>query len=405
MKAQHPCFPVRVTHPAMTKSSRPLLHRCLAVIAGLVLGVLVAETALRLLDRKPERYARPNWQVFDGNRFRRSSMWGSEQVPIKRNSRFLDVDMGEYVPGARFRVNYASNPHGDLDPHNGVEMRINSLGLRGPEIDPDGKRGTLRLLGLGDSFTFGVGVAESNTFLRQLESQWNCSDDRRGPLEVLNAGTQGYNTRDEVRYLEHRWLVLKPDAVLITFYLNDAYRDEAAVAFWNNGEGLGVFERPTGLAKFSRLADWVQHQWRVRQLERRMQEHYAQAYFRRPDEFFESDPAAVRFDWYDCRAAFEHAAALAHTHGFTLGVAIFPELIDLGDDYPFEAIHRFVAGECREIGLPVLDLLPAFRGRHDRKLWVHPTDHHPNRRAHRIAAEAMLPFVRERLLVAGEPSE
>jgi hypothetical protein len=29
----------------------------------------------------------------------------------------------------------------------------------------------------------------------------------------------------------------------------------------------------------------------------------------------------------------------------------------------------------------------------DRALWVHPTDHHPDARAHELAAEAIAPFV------------
>jgi hypothetical protein len=62
---------------------------------------------------------------------------------------------------------------------------------------------------------------------------------------VLNAAVMGYNTRDEVIYLERRWLAFAPDLVLITFYLNDAYSD---TTFLNMGQELALDAAPTGLA-------------------------------------------------------------------------------------------------------------------------------------------------------------
>jgi hypothetical protein len=41
------------------------------------------------------------------------------------------------------------------------------------------------------------------------------------------------------------------------------------------------------------------------------------------------------------------------------------------------------------VGLPVLDLAPAFAGQRTEDLWVHPCDHHPNGRAHAIAGRAL----------------
>ena len=41
---------------------------------------------------------------------------------------------------------------------------------------------------------------------------------------------------------------------------------------------------------------------------------------------------------------------------------------------------------CETERIEVVDLLPAFRGRHDRDLWVHPSDRHPNPAGHAIAA-------------------
>lgn len=378
----------------MTQHRDRVLFRLLAVLLGLLAGGAATELGLRLFEIHPRRYPPPRWLAFDGTTFRRSDMWG--QGRIKRPSRFPEIEMGEYVPGARFRVEYADNPRGYFDTQNGVEMQVNSLGLRGPTIEREKPTGTRRLLGLGDSFTFGVGVREADTFLRRLESRLT----DRAPCQVLNAGTQGYNTRDEQLYLEHHWLEFSPDAVLVVFYLNDVYRDEAAVSFWNNGEGDGVYLRPSGLATTSLLADWCQHQWRTHTLRQQMSRHYNQGYFTNPRAFFSEVRPSGDMDWPAARKALERMVTLGRERGFRVGLTIFPELFSLDDDYPFAQIHRFVAAECQQLGLPVHDLLPAFLGHRDEDLWVHPTDHHPNEEAHRIAAEALVTFVRSELLAA-----
>src|SRR5262245_20239427 len=64
--------------------------------------------------------------------------------------------------------------------------RIDSLGLRGSEI-AEKSAGRTRILTLGDSYTFGSGVADDETFSAVLEKEL-------GPerVEVVNAGVPGY---------------------------------------------------------------------------------------------------------------------------------------------------------------------------------------------------------------------
>ena len=370
--------------------------RLLALAGGVIVGVVVAEALLRIGDVRPERYRAPRWSAFDGTAFRRSDMWGDGR--IKQPSPFAGIDMGQYTPGARFRIEYASNPRDYFDSDNGVEMTVNPMGLRGPEVSAEKTAGTLRVIGLGDSFTFGVGVRDEHTFLRRLEGRLN----QYQLVEVLNAGTQGYNTRDQQVTLENRWLELKPDLVLVVFYLNDIYRDESAVAFWNNGEGHGVYLQPTGLARHSHLIDWCQYSWRAKELRQRMIAHYSQAYFTDPRSFFAKPVSRSQpMDWSASRAALVRIVELARTHGFQVGLAIFPELMSL-EDYPFTAIHAFVEETCKEIGMPVHDLLSAFQGHSDHQLWVHPTDHHPNEIAHDLAAASLEKFLRT--LIAADAS-
>jgi lysophospholipase L1-like esterase len=62
-------------------------------------------------------------------------------------------------------------------------------------------------------------------------------------------------------------------------------------------------------------------------------------------------------------------------------------------------IHRLLASYCARNGIEFYDLFGAFKGMRDRDLWVHPSDQHPNVRAHQIAAEAIARFIEERRLL------
>src|SRR5439155_1571974 len=83
--------------------------------------------------------------------------------------------------------------------------------LRGEEIKAEKPANTFRILGIGDSFTFGYGIKDEDTFLHGLQLRLNARPPGKRHYETLNAGVGGYNTRDEILYLEHRWLALDPD--------------------------------------------------------------------------------------------------------------------------------------------------------------------------------------------------
>ena len=59
--------------------------------------------------------------------------------------------------------------------------------------------------------------------------------------------------------------------------------------------------------------------------------------------------------------------------------------------------HETIARFCLKEGIAHHDLLPVFRGQPSASFWVHPVDRHPNEKAHRLAAEALAPVVRDLL--------
>lgn len=101
--------------------------------------------------------------------------------------------------------------HAGVDLEAGVRVRTGSFGLRG--VEPQG--GKPRLLFIGDSVTFGLGVAEEETFVHRLGEELGASH------EVLNGGVVGYNSVQEELWLRKFGDQLKPDMVALLFVDND----------------------------------------------------------------------------------------------------------------------------------------------------------------------------------------
>jgi hypothetical protein len=102
----------------------------------------------------------------------------------------------------------------------GARLTINEHGFRSRSLDVAKPAGAVRVLGLGDSFMFGLGVSDDETYLDTLEGLLN-----EGPepidWQVINTAVPGYNTVMEVETLRERGLEYSPDHVVIEFVSND----------------------------------------------------------------------------------------------------------------------------------------------------------------------------------------
>ena len=168
------------------KARKKLGKRLLALFAGLLLSGAAAELAARMVLGQPipERYPQVRY------------------VPHPDRGFAL-------VPGDR-SFTYDR------------EVRVNSHGLRGPEIPPK-TDDELRVFLLGDSLTFGHGVAEDQTISAHLEAEL----ESRAPLaegrhyRIINGGHQGFATRQEIDMLKELGEELQPDLVLLLWLWND----------------------------------------------------------------------------------------------------------------------------------------------------------------------------------------
>ena len=165
-----------------------LLFRLIAVIIGFTVAYGLAEIAVRLISPQetgPSRFA------FD-------SELGDIPVPQQKARR--------HYPGV-YDFSYSNN----------------SLGFRGSREFGPKQPGDFRILLLGDSFTYGLGVNDDQTFAFHLEQYLR----QPGlPAAVINAGCPGKGTDYELKLFQTLGAKLQPDVTVLCFFCND-FEDNA----------------------------------------------------------------------------------------------------------------------------------------------------------------------------------
>lgn len=161
-------------------------------LGGLLAALLVGEIVCRLVTDDPFETAgkmRDSWRAT-----------GLTSDP--------DVDFS-FEPGYEGRMTL----EGEYD----VPFRINGQGLRDDHDYAAEHPGTTRILLVGDSFVFGIGVELPDTLGKQLERALNAGRPAR-PAEVIAVGVPSYGLDAYVGVVE-RWMPrLQPDLVLVALY-------------------------------------------------------------------------------------------------------------------------------------------------------------------------------------------
>lgn len=103
------------------------------------------------------------------------------------------------------------------------QVEINRLGYRGSAVQPDKSAGEKRIVFLGDSNTFGYGVAEEQRFSDLLMNVLPQG------YSTINLGVFGYATDQEALLLERKGLPLSPDIVVLGFSAGDLSENMSSV--------------------------------------------------------------------------------------------------------------------------------------------------------------------------------
>ncbi len=166
-------------------------------LAALIGSAIVLATAVEILLRLATPF-RFEPRLYPGDRSATSN---------SNDDNTIDTDLGWHcAPNSTLH-----DKSKDFD----VSYQCNEMGFRSHGHPSSGR--TTRVLTVGDSFTFGVGVGDDETFAAQLE--------RGNPgMIVENCGMPGYGTDQMLCVIKKQVNAIQPNIVIVTFVKDDMNR-------------------------------------------------------------------------------------------------------------------------------------------------------------------------------------
>jgi hypothetical protein len=294
---------------------------------------------------------------------------GSEAAPEFQQLFLPDPATGHRLrPGASTRFTTAEFS---------TTIAINAQGVRDDEPIGPKAPDERRVVVLGDSIVLAVQVEARQTFCERLEARLNQRHDGRR-YRVINAGVQGFGPMEEVRFYETVASAFDPDLVLVaTFVANDAVEAKDRAWRLDRDGGVGRDEAERRVRRVVRRSMVLQI---VKQRADQAIERVRPARQPSPDRRLLTYATPLREDiaegLADSARAAARIASAASARGARTAIALVPARFQVDEaDY-----HRLLTGMTgfgftmsidgastrfadayRPLGLPTIDLLPAFR--------------------------------------------
>ena len=273
----------------------------------------------------------------------------------------------------------------------GGRVTTSDAGHRGLDVARPKPASTFRIVGIGDSYMFGQGVFDEETYLARLATLL-VDNPARPRVETVNLAVPGFNTAMEVEMLRERGAALDPDLVLIEIVGNDLDLPNflwSAVDPWT--------PRRSFLLDFirSRFADSARPQASGSGLSEAPHDSGAATpTYARDDERV---PKAYR-SLVGLRAfqtALSDLAEFGRAHGvpvlaLTHGVWFEDNMVAAlkSNDIPVFVLRSALRQRARRLGAPDYQRSP---------LAISPTDLHPSAAGHQAIAEELATWLKEQL--------
>ena len=335
----------------------------------------------------------------------------------------------------------ASTPSG-LKPQGGA----NSLGFRDRERGIDRRNSSARIVALGDSFTYGVGVSYDDTFVTLVE---RALQPKQAGLEVINLGVPGWDPEHEVRLLENYGIHLRPDLVMLNLFVgNDIIRSRDAgieesftvagqiyFVHWNGNwvhDHLGPdrwylyhnlnYLMTIGSRDLKLLVERAKTKLSAHAVEARagdpvangrsevLHELYLKSIDDRSELFLKEDTFLFNYHWSRTLSTLTKLHQFLSARHVPWVLVLLPDQVQVEDElqrefvfytktlagsYSFDKPQRLLRAWCAEQGIEVIDLLPLFRQDQTRGRYYRLDDIHWNVEGHALAARTILPIVQK----------
>ncbi len=295
---------------------------------------------------------------------------------------------------------------------NQIAADTNSHGHRDNEVTIAKPKGIRRILLLGDSFTVGANVSQMNAYPQVLESLFKKNGIPN--FQVINAGVGGWDPFQYAQYYQNYGYKFSPDLILIGFFIgNDTY---TAVNDVNQTNTAVLGRRVSREAKQSstiKLKVFLYSQFHIARL--LLNKGPRKRNFTRKNCLdFSSQYLAIQkqrlqnhMKLSDSTKAFmkntmsqiTRIKKLADERSTPIKIILIPDenQINSGlqrtlfsdqkqNSFDFEMPQSELLIDFREIGIPVIDLLPIFR---EQKQCLYMNDTHWTSEGHELAAKVI----------------
>ncbi len=280
------------------------------------------------------------------------------------------------------------------------DFRLNSSGFKDVEFAPKKASGTYRILGIGDSFAFGVVPYEHN-YLTLTERRLN---EAGLSGEILNMGIPGIGPQDYLALLANEGLQLEPDMVVVSFFVGNDFSETMR---WRTR----LHELSAVLALIKYVID-TRTKFDGQVFHRQASYDDDAAFFKdstylevekeRSWVFLKPPPHSEAFS--DAVDYLSRIHALCKQRAISLLVLLIPDELQVNSqlqsrvisalgrtaaDFDFVRPNRFLVEQLRAKGIESLDLLPAFAERSIDTPLYKPNDSHWNISGNKLAADLL----------------
>ena len=359
--------------PRVARRRRPLRVKLMALGISTLVTLALVEIGARLVM--------PEARQLDGKPLGKNAFHESLQAPNLTTGSWFPYKV-DRQQGFGLIANIDTSMTFYEAPNGTYRLRTNALGLR--DDRPLTSKKEKRVLVVGDSMTFGIGVEREQAFPARLEEKIG--------IETVNAGCCMWGQGEENAFLEHRAPALAPDLVILEFtvandVLDDLRYGDAEDLVADSTLGNDLAEHP--IFSIPILAD---HSRAYRQLMWYVGRHVVRY-------------RAMKERWRLERAwtLIHRARDLSRSLGARFLLVIAPTAAQLEHTFSerllaTHAINEFVLAEARDDGIEACDPTPALEQVYAKgRTPYFAFDKHWNPEGHEAVASALAPLVKELL--------
>jgi len=299
-----------------------------------------------------------------------------------------------------------------------THVTINSEGWRDRVYSIEKPKNTKRIAIVGDSFVFGFGVEENETFVKILERKLNEKYEKN--FEVMDFGESAYGTEQEYFVIKDAVLKYSPDLIILAFSPNDLKENTKFNLFdvKNNSLVRNPLKEISASLKARNFISWHSHLYSlfyfsvIDNSDLRnflIKIHLLNAPFKEPSTDFDSlvyqnsNNSDFKYSVNKTLLLLDEISKMAESKKATIALFIIPakEQVDGSKMQKYMQLHKLdssrlnitltqdILKESFKKDIIVMDPLPKFVKSNKDNAYYYNIDVHWNKKGHEFAADIL----------------